>query len=296
MLSMRPLWEFAGRRVLIGMVFVAAALELMPVAAQQKPAIPDYIVGANDVLAIAVFGQEKWTNKYTVAADGTFNFPNLGRVPAAGLTVKEVEDDLRDRLAKSVLRDPQVTVSVDQYRSQQILVIGEVRQPQPLQFMGAMRLTEALARVGSVNERAGVEALILRSPSGAAPDPAAVDRAAKPSNATDPNPNVIRVDLQALRTGDLSQDIALRSGDIVSVPAAQTVIVQGQVARTGEYPIRPGMTVQEVVALAGGTTDRGSNSRIQIIRMVDGKKVTTDAKLDDVVRGGDIINVRERFF
>jgi protein involved in polysaccharide export with SLBB domain len=54
------------------------------------------------------------------------------------------------------------------------------------------------------------------------------------------------------------------------------------------------MTVQQVLALAGGITERGTDRRMQIIRQVDGKKTTYDARNDDVVRGGDIINVRPK--
>ena len=81
----------------------------------------------------------------------------------------------------------------------------------------------------------------------------------------------------------------------MTVLPAETVFVQGQVARTGEYPIRPGMTVQQVIVLAGGPTDLGSDRRIEIQRVVNGKKTTIKAKLDDQVRGGDIVNVPKRW-
>jgi polysaccharide export outer membrane protein len=260
--------------------------------ARQKPSPSEYIVGPNDVLTVMVFNQEKLTNKYTVGADGTLVFPMLGSVQAGGLTVQAIERQIRDGLAKT-LRDPQVSVSVDQYRSQQIFVFGQVRQPLALQFTGSMSIAEALTKAGGITEKAGVEAHIVRSPGGGPVDPSsAAERAAKAAETKDPN--VIRVDLSKLLAGDFSQNVPLRPGDFVSVPLAQTVFVQGQVARTGEYPIRPGMTVQQVLALAGGITERGTDRRMQIIRQVDGKKTTYDARNDDVVRGGDIINVRPK--
>jgi polysaccharide export outer membrane protein len=262
------------------------------VGAQQKPSPSEYIVGPNDVLSVMVFNQEKLTNKYTVGADGTLVFPMLGSVQAGGLTVQAIERQIRDGLAKT-LREPQVSVSVDQYRSQQIFVFGQVRQPLALQYTGSMSVAEALTKAGGITEKAGVEAHIVRSPGGGPVDPAsAAERAAKAAETKDPN--LIRVDLSKLLAGDFSQNVQLRAGDFVSVPLAQTVFVQGQVARTGEYPIRPGMTVQQVLALAGGITDRGTDRRMQIIRQVDGKKTTYDARNDDVVRGGDIINVRQK--
>ncbi len=105
---------------------------------------------------ITVFDQPQLTGRYIVQADGTFTFPLLGRLKAGGLSMQALENELRDRLVKGgFLKQPQVGVSVDQYRSQQIFVMGEVRQPGSLQFTGSMSIIEALARAGSTTEHAG---------------------------------------------------------------------------------------------------------------------------------------------
>ena len=85
-------------------------------------------------------------------------------------------------------------------------------------------------------------------------------------------------------------------GDTIFVPRAESVFVSGLVRTAGEYVIRKGMTVRQVLALAGGVTERGSTRRIQIIRQVDGVETTVGANLQDAVRAGDTIVVRERFF
>ena len=258
-----------------------------------------YVAGPNDVLSVSIYGQAQLTGKYPVEADGTFTFPLLGRIKAGGLTLRAIQDELRNRLTAGYLKDPQVNVSVDQYRSQQIFVMGEVRQPGSLQFTGSMTLIEALARVGSTTERAGAEVLIVRprNPS-AAPVAADLARLEKPSDAgiNQNDAQVIRVNLEQLQTGALSQNIALGAGDTVFIPKAETVFVSGQVGRPGEYVILKSTTVRQALALAGGVTDRGSTGRIQIIRRVDGKETTVSAELHDTVRPGDTILVRERFF
>jgi polysaccharide export outer membrane protein len=231
-----------------------------------------------------------------VQTDGTFTFPLLGRLKVGGLSVQAVENEVRDRLAKGYLKNPQVGISVDQYRSQQILVMGEVRAPGSLQFTGSMTLIEALARAGSTTDRAGLEAVIVRSAEDGAspPDAATLARAEASKDA-----NVLHVNLETLQTGVLSQNITLRSGDTIFVPRAESVFVSGQVNRPGEYVIRPGMTVRQLLALAGGVTDRGSTRRIQIIRQdggKGGKETTIGADLQDKVRNGDTVLVRERFF
>jgi polysaccharide biosynthesis/export protein len=273
---------------------VAAAATILQIASFCAAQQTEYVVGPNDVLAITVVDQPQLTGKYIVRADGTFTFPLLGRIQAGGLSVQAVETDVHDRLAKGYLKDPQIGVSVDQYRSQQIFVIGEVRQPGSLQFTGSMSVIEALARAGSTTERAGTDAVIVRPTSGAAPpDAAAIERA---QNAKDKDSNVIHINLQNLQAGTLSQNVTLRSGDTIFVPRAESVFVSGLVRTAGEYVIRKGMTVRQVLALAGGVSERGSSRRIQIIRQVDGVETTIGANLQDAVRPGDTIVVRERFF
>ena len=248
-----------------------------------------YVVGPNDVLTITVYNQPQLSGKFAVEADGTLAFPLVGRVNVGGRSIRAVEDDVRDRLAAGYLKNPQVSVTVEQYRSQQIFVIGEVRQPGSLQFTGSMTLIEAIARAGSTTERAGTEAVVVRSPNGSA-------ATAPAAEANAPNAETIRVNLQGLQTGALSQNVALRPGDTVFVPRAETVFVSGQVQTPGEYVMRKGMTVRQVLALAGGVNERGSTRRIQIIRQVDGKQVTMGADLQKLVEPGDTVVVRERFF
>jgi polysaccharide export outer membrane protein len=273
---------------------VAAQVGNQPqVVGQRLPATPDYVVGANDALTVTVFDQPQLTGRYIVQADGTFTFPLLGRLQVGGLTLQRVENDLRQRLSNGYLKNPQVGVSVDQYRSQQIFVMGEVRSPGSLQFMGSMTLIEALARAGSTTDRAGLEAVIVRAAQEGAP-PADAATLARAQSSTDAN--VTRVNLETLQRGALAQNLMLRSGDTIFVPRAETVFVSGQVSRPGEYVIRPGMTVRQVLSLAGGVTDRGSTRRIQIVRQVNGKETTVGADLQDKVQNEDTVLVRERFF
>ena len=265
-------------------LLLLTALQTAP-SAVADPA--QYIVGPNDVLAITVFNQPQLSGKFSVESDGTLAFPLVGRVAVGGLSIRAAEDEIRKRLSNGYLTDPRVSVTVEQYRSQQIFVMGEVKQPGSLQFTGSMTLIEALARAGSTTDRAGFEAVIVRPSSGVPGTGAQAPNAA--------NSETIRVDLQSLQTGVLSQNVALRAGDTIFVPRAATVFVSGQVKTAGEYVIRPGMTVRQALALAGGVSDRGSTRRIQIVRQVAGKEVTLDAGLQTPVQAGDTIVVRERF-
>lgn len=255
-------------------LFLVAAL---PVAAQN-----DYIVGSQDVLTVTVFGEAELSGKYTVEQDGTFTFPQIGRVKAGGLTLRALEQQLKTKLADGYLKNPQVAVAIETYRSQRILVLGEVRAPGEYQLTGEMTLLAALARAGSTTATAGHEAMIVRARK-------------NPKPGEDPS-EVLRIDLTELQAGNMGLNLTLQDGDTISVPKAQSVFVTGQVKSPGAYAADPGATVLQVLSLAGGLTDRGSDSRIRIQRTVNGKKVEVAAKLTDVVKPGDTIIVRERFF
>lgn len=249
----------------------------------------NYIVGAQDVLAITLYDQQDLSGKYTVEADGTFTFPLIGRVTVGGLTMREVEQALRTELSKGFFKNPQVSVAVEQYRSQRVFVMGEVRTPGPYPLVGSMTLIEALARAGSTTEYAAGEALIVRSrdqqPSGG---PVLPER--------DSTASVIHVDVKALQMGRLSENAELRDGDTIFVPRAELVYVFGQVNRPGSYTLQRTTTVLQALSLAGGVTDRGTTGRIRIARVVEGKKIEVRVKVEDTVLPGDTIIVPERFF
>ena len=244
----------------------------------------DYQIGPQDVLTISVFGEPELSGKFTVEQDGTFTYPQLGRVKAGGLSLRGLEQELKKQLSPDFLRNPQVAVSIENYRSQRILILGEVRSPGEYQLNGEMTLLAALARAGSLTQTAGREAVIVRTPR----------RAQKLGE--DPEPEVIKIDLADLQSGNMSLNIPLVDGDTVNVPKAQSVFVSGEVKAAGAYAVEPGMTVLQVLTLAGGVSERGSDGRIKILRMVDGKQKEVKAKLSDTVQPGDTVVVPSRFF
>ena len=254
-------------------------------AAQTPPTT--YAVGPQDVLAISVFDQPGLTGKFTVEADGTFTFPLIGRVKAGGQTLRDVESDMRQMLSQGFLKNPQVSVAVDQYRSQRVFVVGEVRNPGPYPLSGDMTLIEALARAGSTTERARTEAIIVRG-NGAASGPRLPDAASAAE--------AMHVDLDVLQGGGQSRNVLLRDGDTIFVPKAEMVFVFGQVKNPGGYPVQRDMTVLQALSLAGGITDRGTTARVRVVRIIGDKKQDIKVKLDDIVRAGDTIIVPERFF
>lgn len=276
------------RRRFLWLLFLPVAVAVAG-AAQAPAPVVDYVVGPQDVLTITSYDQADLSGKFTVDADGAFTFPLIGRFKAGGLTVRQVEDDLKRRLKdEGYFKNPQVTAVVETYRSRKIFIVGEVRSPGTYTLSGNMNLVEALARAGSTLPTASSEAVIVH----------ASDTATGPTLPTaQDSDNIVRVDLHDLQQGVFSHNTVLRDGDTIFVPRAESVYVFGQVKNPGAYVLQQkNTTVLQALSLAGGMTDRGSTGRIQIIRMVNNEKKEIGVKLSDVVQPGDTIVVREKFF
>src|SRR5258706_3586234 len=111
--------RFAAAAVVAGLVTAMGAR-----AAAQTPG---YMIGAQDVLTISVFDEPSLSGKYAVELDGSLAFPLIGRVKAAGLSLRDFESDLRTRLAAGYFRNPRVSAGIEQYRSQRVLVVCEMK-------------------------------------------------------------------------------------------------------------------------------------------------------------------------
>src|SRR6266545_8008522 len=88
-----------------------------------------YVIGPQDLLSITVSEETELTNKYRVDTDGTISMPYLQRVPIAGLTLADAQSKIATMLRNGFIRNPQVRVEVDQFKSRKVTVTGEVRQP-----------------------------------------------------------------------------------------------------------------------------------------------------------------------
>ena len=273
---------------MFGWLALCAAMIMMPgrrMTAQEA----DYVVGREDVLTITVLNQAGLSGPFSVSSQGEITFPLIGLVKVAGLTLTEVESALRKRLADGIFADPQVSVVVNEYRSQEVFVVGEVRQPGSYPISGELTLIEALARAGSTNAGAGDEVVIVR-PQGRRPGSGPVlPEQAAPAD-------VLRVNLKELQGGAIGQNVVLRDGDTIFVAPAESVYVFGQVRNPGAYPINKDMTVLQALSVAGGISERGAIGRVKVIRLVDGKKKELKAELGDPVQPNDTVVVPERYF
>jgi polysaccharide biosynthesis/export protein len=253
-----------------------------------RPLSHDYIVGAQDVLKVTVFGVAELTRDVTVDTDGTFDFPLIGRVKAAGLTVRAIETELKARLSKGFLVNPTVTVDVGAYRSQTVYVLGEVRDPGRKTLAGNASIMSALAEAGFTTN-AGTYVIISHRPAGS-------DSAEGPLLPTDTGAAQIRVNRKDLEMGR-AMNVRLQDGDTIFVPKAETFFISGFVRSPGSFAIDGDLNVLQALALAGGATDQAAQNRITIDRVIDGKLTHVKImSLTDPVKPGDTIIVPRRFF
>ncbi len=250
---------------------------------------PDYVLGPQDVFTITVWGPGGVSERFTVEADGTFTFPMLGRVKAGGLTARQLQDDLTNRLRDGYFNDPRVTVSVEEYRSQRIFVVGEVKSPGTYTLTGPMTFVEALTLAGSPTSNAGSVALVRRRTNGES-------QTAAPLLGRGRHHRYPRRSHGLQEGGLYQQSHAARRRHDRRAPRCAPVYVFGHVGRPGEYVIGREATVRQVLSLAGGVTQRGAAGRIKIIRLNRRHRARNQSELDDRVKPGDTIVVPERFF
>jgi polysaccharide export outer membrane protein len=248
----------------------------------------DYEVGVQDILKVAVYGHDDLTQTVVVQADGTFLFPLVGRVKASNHTTAELERKLQTLLSQGFIRNPQVTVSVQEYRSKNVYVVGEVSKPGPYPLTGAMNILELVSKAGLAAGTSVGEVLIVRPH-------AAVSGPTLPTE-KDTQAEVIKVDLSRIQAGDISTNVALRPNDTVFVPPAPKVFVSGEVKNPGAYAFFPGMTARQLVSVAGGLTPQGSSGRLKVVREDEGKPKEHGIKLDEAVEPGDTLVVRRKLF
>jgi polysaccharide export outer membrane protein len=270
---------------------VAAAAPASDTAAAPAPrkAAPDYVLGPGDILKVTVFGETApLSASYKIDSDGAFEYPFLKRVAAEGKTVRQVETEIRTRLADGWVRDPQVNVDIDQYRTRNINIVGEVKSPGKYPLIGQVTVLEALAQAGYLTATAGTEVLVLH----ATLQQQASGKALSPDQT--PSERVTHVNFAQIQEGKLADNIILQEGDTILVPKAQRFYVMGQVKTSGPFTWEPGLTLRQALALAGGITEKGSDRRIKVIRIVDGKEKKFDMDMDDIVQPEDTIEVPQR--
>ena len=250
--------------------------KLRAIPAPADPIPDSYELGVNDSINVqcinlAEFGE----TPIRIDTDGQISLPLTGRVQAAGLTVKQLEEDLKKRLATYVI-DPLVMVRLNEPRSQPVSVIGAVNKPGMQQLEGSKNLLELISLAGGLGPDAGhTVKLTRRREWGAVPLPGASEDETHMFS-------VAEIDLKQLVDAKIpAANILIRPYDVISVQRAELIYVVGDVRKPGGFTLaqRESLSVLHALSLAEGLQPTAMASKAKIIRQ-EGDAPRTEIPVD----------------
>lgn len=263
----------------LGIVSLVLGLSLSCFAAPASNM--DYRVGEGDVLKVMVYDNPDLETLTRISGAGTVLFPLVGEVQIDGHTVSEVARIISHKLAQGYLLDPQVSVFVEEFRSQKTVIMGEVEHPGLYELSGPTSLMELISKAGGLSIDAGGLVTIKRN-NPAQPE---VDE-------------IISVELKSLMEKEENvSNLTIMDGDSVFVPRAGVFYVTGQVKKPAAYKLEEGTSVIKAITIAGGFTELAAQRKIQVIRKVEDREVVLKkVPLHTPIMADDVIVVPESFF
>ncbi len=252
----------------------------------------DYQVGPEDQLAIAIFGQDNLNRDLRVNGQGQIAMPLVGEVKVAGLTPSQIEKRLEELYDAHFLVNPQITVTVKEFRHQRVAVTGAVAKPGSYEIIGPRTLLEVLSLAGGFSNvattpgQAGDVVDVIRHQN--APDLATSMKtgADKPFS---PKTETMVIDLRRLVSGQSPElNIPVRNGDVIHVPFAGTAYVLGGVRKPGNIAVKENLTVAQAVAMAGGVDPILGTNSITVMRFDEqGKPISINTNLNSIIARND---------
>jgi len=256
----------------------------------------EYTVGVDDVIEVLVWKQPDFSHTFRVSPSGNIFYPFLGTIRIAGLTLKEIETTIKEKLEEEYIKDAKVGVVIKESNSRTISIFGEVRDPGVYNIPKGTPVLEVLFKAGGVTEKAGSFLRITRKKQISAEEKADV-----------PLVENLKVDIEKLMVkGDLSQNVLILPGDIlyISQKEEKYFYVLGEVKNPGDYAAEEA-TILKAIKMAGGFNASADRNSLEVIRERNGEtgkfKVDFDAiekegKLEQniSIMDGDIINVTKK--
>lgn len=246
-----------------------------------------YRLGPGDLLELSVFRVEDLNRKVRVNGQGEIELPLLGVVDVGGLTLSKAQTLIAQKLQADYLQNPQVVLYIQEYRSQEITVMGAVQKPDVYTVKKTRSIFEMLSLAGGLSKTAG--------------DLVRVKTKQLNENSGEYETIDLVVSLGRLLAGRVeASNFQLRDGDSILIPEAGFVTVEGAVENPGSYKMDGETNVLKAVALAGGIPWTGKQEDIRVIRNQDDELVVLKVNLarvrdspssDLVLQDGDVVSV-----
>lgn len=227
-------------------LFSGASNEFTPSA--EVPIPQNYVLGPGDVVRVQLFGNQNETLNLSVTRDGAVNFPKLGPIQVAGLSIDDARAVIDRRVSKELI-GVQTNITMGPLRGMQVFLLGDARQPGAYSVNGLATITNALLAGGGIATTGSLRKIELK-------------RAGR---------TVQRIDLyDFLLRGDSSRDVRLQAGDAVFIPAVgPRISVAGAVTRPAVYEMLGGLSIKEALQLAGGLAPNARRAQVALER-IDG--------------------------
>jgi polysaccharide export outer membrane protein len=265
---------------------------MLALRAFEPAATEEYLLGRGDEISLDFGSRTELNGKRIVGPDGRITLPMAGSVQVADKSREEAAAAILAALAPYYTHLA-VTVGVEKYTSNRVLVLGAVQHPGIITFDTPPTLLEVITRGGVLG--GGSDSLAKLPP---IPERCAIYRGSD---------KVLWVDLKALlNSGNALADIRLRRDDVVYVPSLQdrTVSILGHVNHPGSVQLDSTSTLAKLIAESGGISeDAGSNPKIRIIspktgttRIIAFKSILQPGPVDLTLNPGDIIFVPQTGF
>jgi polysaccharide export outer membrane protein len=217
----------------------------------QMYGIPTYKVGINDVIDIKVLNHNELSITATVSSDGTIAYPYLGAIYVKDKTLKEIEEEITNKLSEGFVKFPVVTVSLLKSLSRKIFVYGEVLRKGEFQYEEGMTLEKALSLVGGPTKEGLFGKIIVR-------------RKSKDGNGYK---DIVEVPLDnGFILNKNLENFPLKFDDILKVERNKTFLIEGEVVRRGRFELEKDMTVLRALLQAGGVTENGLYGKVKVRR------------------------------
>ena len=250
-----------------------------------------YRIGPRDRLQVLVEELPSLDSEQQVADDGTITLGVIGSLPAQGLSEAELAQRIRARLLEEGLRKATVSVTVSEYRSRPVAIMGAVASPGNHNVPGRSTLLEVLLGAGGLSSEHGSHVQIRRRADNGLTDQVTIS---------------IR---DLVERGDPAVNIPIFAGDLINVPPARDVVINilGAVASVGSHSFggNQRVTLLTAIARAGGLSEEASN-KIRIKRqdengewsetVVDWRRLLAGKIPDPELQNGDLVVVKESFF
>jgi polysaccharide export outer membrane protein len=264
-----------------------------PNAAQSaQPAFPadaaraNYTLGPNDQIMIRAPEADEINEKpFRIDAEGFINLPLLGRFRVDGMTLQGLEQELVKRL-REYIREPQVIVTVVQFRSEPVFFIGAFKNPGIYPLQGRRTLVEMLSAIGGLQPNASRHIKVTRRAEyGPIPLPSAVEDIEKKIS-------TVEISMGSLRDNvNPAEDILLQPYDQISVERAELVYVNGEVSKVGAIELndRDSVSILQALTQGGGFTKDAARGKVRILRPIlnTNRRAAIEIDVKRVLEGKD---------